>query len=1097
MQKPYDLRSVMLIGSGPIVIGQGCEFDYSGTQAIRALREEGLRVVLINSNPATIMTDPELADATYIEPLTFEACAAIVERERVDAILPTLGGQTGLNLSVELAESGVLRRNGVRLIGVDVDAIRRAEDRREFKRLVEQAGFETPRSGVAHSLGEAVEVLRDLRLPVIVRPSFTLGGSGSGMARTQEEFVRVVQFGLKKSPVNEVLLEESIEGWKEFELEVMRDRKGNHVVVCSIENVDPMGTHTGDSITVAPVQTLRDKDFQKMRDAAFEIMDVVGIWGGANVQFAQDPASGRIVVIEMNPRVSRSSALASKATGYPIAKVAAKLALGYSLAELPNDIVGTIPAAFEPALDYVVVKVPRWNFEKFRGADVALGSQMKSIGEVMALGRTFNEALQKAMRSLESDWSGLESAGWGDGRAEVEKRLTAPNSDRLLAVKAAYELGMTTAQIHRLSMIDPWFLENIREIVDVERRVAGTPWPGSAALIREAKRCGLSDRQLAGLWRRKEEEVTVLREMHGIRPVVKMVDTCAGEFDAATPYYYVTYDDRCEVNGAAGGDGADPPPAGSERKPKVMILGSGPNRIGQGIEFDYCCVHAAMAVREMGMESIMVNCNPETVSTDFDVSDRLYFEPISYEHVMAIVEKERPDGVICQFGGQTPLKLINRLYQRGVEVLGTSVESIDRAEDRERCSRLLRDLGIRHPECAFAHSKESARVEAARLGYPVLLRPPYVLGGMSMELVRGEDELLACVDVALATSGGGALMLDKFIEGALEVDVDAVCDGENVAIAGVMEHIEEAGIHSGDSSCVTPPVSLEDEIVDELEDATAKIARALGIVGLINVQYAVKDERIYCLEVNPRASRTVPYVSKATGVSWVKLATRACLGEPISAAGRRTRKRAGYLSVKAPVLPFDKFPEVDSMLGPEMRSTGEVMGMGETLDEAFVKAQLAAGHRIPAGSHVFLSVANRYKRKVIFPAKALHQMGHKVVATEGMARVLRSHGIPSRVVPKISSGNREIIELIEDGTIRLVINMAASKKAVEDDLEIRLAANKMKIPSITTMAGLNAMVLGLMSIQTDSFFVQSIQEYNQSLHAAGENDAAREQRNVI
>ncbi len=1091
MPRLNDLRSVMLIGSGPIVIGQGCEFDYSGTQAVRALREEGLRVVLINSNPATIMTDPEVADATYIEPLTFDACAAVIEKERVDAILPTLGGQTGLNLAIELAERGVLERNGVKLIGVDIDAIRRAEDRREFKKLVGEVGLETPRSAVAHTLEEALGVLEELELPVIVRPSFTLGGSGSGMARTREQFVSIVEFGLQKSPVTEVLLEESIEGWKEFELEVMRDREGNQVVVCSIENLDPMGTHTGDSITVAPVQTLRDKDYQKMRDAAFEIMNRIGIWGGANVQFALEPGGGRLAVIEMNPRVSRSSALASKATGYPIAKVAAKLALGYTLAELPNDIVGTIPAAFEPALDYVVVKVPRWNFEKFRGAADELGSQMKSIGEVMALGRTFNEALQKAMRSLESGWSGLVSNGFtedrgGANREAIVRGLSSSNSERLFAVKAAYATGMDTDEIHRLSMIDPWFLENIRTIVEFERRVAATPWPGTRELVREGKRSGFSDRQLAALWGRKEEEVTVLREMHGIRPVVKMVDTCAGEFEAATPYYYVTYDDECEA----------PAPDPDGRR-KVLILGSGPNRIGQGIEFDYCCVHAAMALGDIGVESIMVNCNPETVSTDFDVSDRLYFEPISFEHVMAIVEKERPDGVICQFGGQTPLKLVHRLHERGVNVLGTSVESIDRAEDRERCSRLLSDLEIPHPECAFASSPSSALKEAGRLGYPVLLRPPYVLGGKSMELVRNEDELLASVDDALEASGGGALMLDKFVEGALEVDVDAVCDGENVAIAGVMEHIEEAGIHSGDSSCVIPPVSLEDDIVLALEDATARIARELRVVGMINVQYAVKDERVYCLEINPRASRTVPYVSKATGTAWVKLATRACLGEKIQPQGYGSRLRPGYMSVKAPVLPFDKFPEVDSILGPEMRSTGEVMGIGETLDEAFVKAQLAAGHCIPEGSHVFLSVANRYKRKVIFPAKALHQMGFQVVSTGGMAQVLRSHGVPARVVRKISSGEREILDLIEDGTIRLVINMAASKKAIDDDREIRLAANKMKIPSITTLAGLNAVVLGLMSIQKGNIRVNSIQEYIGTLGVASAAPETGEQRNVV
>jgi carbamoyl-phosphate synthase large subunit len=1068
------IESVMVIGSGPIVIGQGCEFDYSGTQAIRALREEGVRVVLINSNPATIMTDPEMADSTYIEPLTLEACAAIVEKERVDAVLPTLGGQTALNLAVELAESGVLLRHGVRLIGVDLDAIRRAEDRREFKRLVEEAGFETPRSGIAHSIREATAFLDALGLPIIVRPSFTLGGSGSGMARTRDEFNRIVANGLKRSPVTEVLLEESIEGWKEFELEVMRDRAGNHVVVCSIENLDPMGTHTGDSITVAPVQTLRDKDYQRMRDAAFEIMDIVGICGGANVQFALDPASGRIVVIEMNPRVSRSSALASKATGYPIAKVAAKLALGYTLAELPNDIVGTIPAAFEPALDYVVVKVPRWNFEKFRGAEHALGSQMKSIGEVMALGRTFNEALQKAMRSLESDWDGLEVPGGGFGADGPfpDTKLSMANPERLFAVKAALRAGLPTETVYESTKIDPWFLENIRAIVDFERRIVECPFPCPPDLLRAAKRFGFSDGQLGRLWRREEEDIAALRAEYGIHPAVKMVDTCAGEFEAETPYYYVTYDEECEVADNRRSRGG----ARADARRKVVILGSGPNRIGQGIEFDYCCVHAAMALREMGVESIMVNCNPETVSTDFDVSDRLYFEPVSYEHVMAIVDKEKPDGVICQFGGQTPLKIIHRLHQRGVRVLGTGVESIDRAEDRERCSELLKSLGVLHPMCAFATSRESARIEAGQLGYPVLLRPPYVLGGASMELVRDERELLSSVDAALRTSEHGSLMLDKFIEGALEVDVDAVSDGEKVLIAGVMEHVEEAGIHSGDSSCVTPPLSLEDDIVDGLIRATSRIALALNVVGMINVQFAVKDERIYCLEINPRASRTVPYVSKATGTPWIKLATRACLGERLPSSAHQSIRRPAYMSVKAPVLPFDRFPEVDSILGPEMRSTGEVMGIGETFDEAFIKAQLAAGHRIPRGSHVFFSVANRYKRKVIFPVKALLQMGFQLVTTEGMAQVLRSHGVPSRVVPKISSGDREIIDLIEDGTIRLVINMAASREAIEDDREIRLAANKAQVPAITTMAGLNALVLGLMSIQAGPVRVHSLQE---------------------
>ena len=1080
MSRRIDTKSVLVIGSGPIVIGQGCEFDYSGTQAVRALIEEGVRVVLVNSNPATIMTDPGLAHATYIEPLTFETCEAILERERVDGILPTLGGQTALNLAVELAERGTLERLGVRLIGVDLDAIRRAEDRSEFKRLVEEAGYDTPRSGMAHSAAEALELLKWLPLPLIVRPSFTLGGSGSGFARTRLELVAAVEQGVRRSPTGQVLLEESIEGWKEFELEVMRDRKGNHAVICSIENFDPMGVHTGDSITVAPVQTLRDREYQLMREAAFDIVDRVGMWGGANVQFALDPATGRMVVIEMNPRVSRSSALASKATGYPIAKIAAKLALGYTLSDLPNDVVGSISAAFEPALDYVVVKIPRWNFEKFHGAADVLGSQMKSVGEVMAVGRTFNEALQKAMRSLESDVCDLVATGCDLGtcispQEVLARKLSRPNSERLPAIMAACRAGMTTAEIHALTKIDPWFLDNIRAIADYEERLRGLPDPCPPHLLRESKRLGFSDRQLGSIWGKTEEEIAELRARCGIHPTVKMVDTCAGEFEAGTPYYYLTYDDECEVSvGKAS--------LGPVRK--VVILGSGPNRVGQGLEFDYCCVHAAMALREMGVQSIMVNCNPETVSTDFDVSDRLYFEPVCYEHVMAIIGKEKPDGIICQFGGQTPLNLVHRLQGTGVRVLGTSVDSIDRAEDRKRCSELLADLGIEHPECAFASSREEAIAAAEKLRYPVLLRPPYVLGGRAMELVRDHGELAAALEAALRSSGRGPLMLDKFVDNALEVDVDAVSDGERVVIAGVMEHIEEAGIHSGDSSCVTPPLSLGEEIVAEIEETTARIARALGVLGMVNVQFAVKDERIYCLEINPRASRTVPFVSKATGVAWVKLATRAMLGGRLPADAGRPGARP-FFAVKAPVLPFDKLPEVDSILGPEMRSTGEVMGIGGTFDEAFMKAQLAAGHRIAPRSQVFFSVANRYKREVIFPAKGLHQMGFRLVTTKGMGEVLRSHGIPSRVVPKISSGDREVLNLIGNGSIQLVINMAASRKALEDDKEIRLASNKAKIPCITSVAGLNALVLGLMSIQRGPISVQSLQEYIAALPARG------------
>jgi len=1071
MPRRNDLKSVMVIGSGPIVIGQGCEFDYSGTQAIRALKEEGLRVILINSNPATIMTDPEMADATYIEPLTFDHCRAIIEKERPDALLPTLGGQTALNLSMELSDSGVLEEFGVKLIGVDLGAIRRAEDRSGFKLLCEEAGFDTPRSAVVHTMEEAMRALEVLHLPCIIRPSFTLGGSGSGMARTPEDFARIVKFGLQKSPVREVLIEESIEGWKEFELEIMRDRAGNHVVVCSIENLDPMGVHTGDSITVAPVQTLRDREYQMMRDASFKIMDAVGIWGGANVQFAIEPGTGRMVVIEMNPRVSRSSALASKATGYPIAKVAARLALGYLLHELPNDVVGTIPAAFEPSLDYVVVKIPRFNFEKFRGVEDALGSSMQSIGEVMALGRTFNEALQKALRSLESDWSGFDSIDMEPG--DLERLLKVPNSMRLFAVKAAYAEGWSTERIYELSRIDPWFLENLRAIVTFEARILATPFPPDADLMRDAKRFGFSDRQLATLWNVDEVRVSDAREAMDILPVVKMVDTCAGEFEARTPYYYVVYDDECDVE-------SDTRRLRAGRG-KVVILGSGPNRIGQGIEFDYCCVHAAMALRDMGYESIMVNCNPETVSTDFDISDRLYFEPVAYEHVMAIVQKEKPVGVIFQFGGQTPLKLLHRLAEAGVPVLGTGVEAVDRAEDRERCHELMQSLGIKHPPCAFASTREDTIREANRIGYPVLLRPPYVLGGRSMELVRSEDEILSSVDSALRSSGSRALMIDKFIEGAVEVDVDCVSDGENVAIAGVMEHMEEAGIHSGDSSCVIPPLALEEEIVEEIKRYTIRIAKALRLVGMMNAQFAIKDNKIYCFEINPRASRTVPYVSKATGVQWVKVATRAIMGEKLDMVRFEHPIMPDYMSVKAPVFPFDKFPNVDSILGPEMRSTGEVMGIGETFDEAFIKAQLAAGYRLPPGSHVFISVANRYKRKVIFPVKALRDMGFKIVATPGMARVLRSHGVPARTVHKLSEGDSGLLEMIDDGTIHLVVNMAWSRKSIEDDKFIRLAANKMKVPCITTLAGFHALVLGLQTMTAGRTHVESIQNYNARL----------------
>jgi carbamoyl-phosphate synthase large subunit len=1059
-----DVKSVLVIGSGPIVIGQGCEFDYSGTQAIRALRDEGIRVVLLNSNPATIMTDPDLADATYIEPLTLDSCVAIIEREKCDAILPTLGGQTALNLALELASRKVLERLGVRLIGADLAAIKSAEDRRSFRKLARDVGCEVPRSAVVKNMDQALTALERLGLPLIVRPSFTLGGSGSSLARDRDYFLGAVTHGLRQSPIREVLLEESIEGWKEFELEVMRDREGNCVVVCSIENVDPMGTHTGDSVTVAPVQTLRDKDYQRMRDAAFRIMNRVGICGGSNVQFALEPLTDRILVIEMNPRVSRSSALASKATGYPIAKIATKLALGYTLNELPNDIVGTIPASFEPALDYCVVKIPRWNFEKFKGASDDLSPQMKSIGEVLAIGRTFAEALQKAMRSLEAGLDGLDDGaleGYGDDA--LRERLTIPNPERLLAVKRAFRRGWPVDECQRLTRIDPWFLENIRRLALFEMELPAAGFPLDRDTLLEAKRLGFGDRQIASILSKDEREIAELRNRLDVRPAVHMVDTCAGEFAAETPYYYLTYGEECEAKPHAG--------------KTVVILGSGPNRIGQGIEFDYCCVHAAGELRRLGAETIMINCNPETVSTDFDVSDRLYFEPVTFEHVMAVVEKEDPEGVIVQFGGQTPLKILRRLHEAGVKILGTGVEPVDRAEDRKRCSDLLHKLGIQQPTSVFASSFEDGIAAGELLGFPLLLRPPYVLGGTSMEIVYGEDELASALRKALDSSEGRSLMLDRFIDSATEVDVDAVSDGEVVRIAGVMEHIEEAGIHSGDSSCVLPPMSLEDEVIERIRSATVAIGRELGIVGMFNVQYAVKDDALYCIEINPRASRTVPFVSKATGIPWVKIATRVIMGEKLPAITIDERP-SDFVAVKAPVFPFDRFPGVDSLLGPEMRATGEVMGVAPSFGEAFVKAQIASGLKVPKKGRVFVSVANRHKRECVFPAKAVHEMGHGLVATRGTAKVLRSHGIPVLEVPKVGTGDSTIIELLENGDIVLVVNTPVGKRSLEDEKAIRLAANRKRVPCVTTMSAFHSLVLGLESIGEKDFTVLPIQSYS-------------------
>ncbi len=1047
MPKRYNVNTVLVIGSGPIVIGQGCEFDYSGTQAIRALREEGIRVVLLNSNPATIMTDPDLSDATYIEPLTVDTCISIIKKEKCDAVLPTLGGQTALNLACELSCRGELERLGVTLLGADVDTIERAENRRSFRRLAIEAGCEVPKSAVVTCIEEAVAALDELSLPVIVRPSFTLGGSGAGMARDRDAYFEAVASGLRKSPTSEVLIEESVEGWKEFELEVMRDHTGNCVVVCSIENIDPMGTHTGDSITVAPVQTLSDKEYQQLRDGAFRIMEEVGISGGANVQFALDPVTGRMIVIEMNPRVSRSSALASKATGYPIAKVATKLALGYTLDELTNDIVGSIPASFEPALDYCVIKIPKWNFEKFKGADDGLSPQMKSIGEVLALGRTFNEALQKAMRSLETGWSGLDNSFGGYTNDRLVERLAIPSPERFFAIKAAFGAGWSLDDIHELTAIDPWFLENIRRLAAFEIEITEAETPIDRETLREAKRLGFGDRQIADLVGVQEGIVSARRKELGILPSVRMVDTCAGEFEAATPYYYVTYDEVCEAR--------------PTKNKKVVILGSGPNRIGQGIEFDYCCVHAAAELRNLGYETIMINCNPETVSTDFDISDRLYFEPVTFEHVMSIVDIENPDGVIVQFGGQGPIKLLRRLTDAGVKIIGTGVEAVDRAEDRRRCSELLSELDVRQPRSTFASSVDEGVAAARALGFPLLLRPPYVLGGMDMRLVYDEGDLEESLRRALVASGGRPLMLDRFLDSAVEVDVDAVCNGRDVLVIGIMEHIEEAGVHSGDSSCVLPAVSLEDEVVEEIRATTERIGHALGVVGLLNVQYAVKDDMLYCIEINPRASRTVPFVSKATGVAWVKEAVRVIMGGPMPDKPPAVH---GLVSVKAPVLPFDRFPEVDSLLGPEMRSTGEVMGIAPSFGEAFIKAQIASGFKLSEVGAVFISVANRYKRECVYPAKGLRDMGYTLVATSGTAKVLRSHGVDVQEAPKVSTGDRRILDMIESGEIAMVINTPVGSRSVEDEKAIRMAAISKKVPCVTTMSGFHALVLGLLSL---------------------------------
>ncbi len=1069
MPKRTDLKKILIVGSGPIVIGQAAEFDYSGTQACKALKEEGYQVVLVNSNPATIMTDPDIADRTYIEPLTVEVLEKVIDKERPDALLPTVGGQTALNLAVKLHEAGILENYGVELIGANVEAIKKAEDRELFKEAMLKIGLEVPRSGVAHSLEEAMEVLDYVGLPAIIRPAFTLGGEGGGVAYNVEEFREIVKRGLDASPVNEVLIEESVLGWKEYELEVMRDLNDNVVIICSIENFDPMGVHTGDSITVAPAQTLTDKEYQLLRDAAIAIIREVGVeTGGSNVQFAVNPESGRFIVIEMNPRVSRSSALASKATGFPIAKIAAKLAVGYTLDELPNDITKKTPASFEPAIDYCVVKFPRWAFEKFPEADSTLTTRMKSVGEVMAIGRTFKEALNKAVRSLEIGRYGLRLKGSSElSDSELRSKVAVPNPDRLWHIAEAFRRGWGVEEVYELSKIDRWFLHNIKQLVEVEGELSKHNLNTvPVELLRWAKKWGFSDREIADLLGTTEKEVR--RKRKEISQVLyKCVDTCAGEFEAYTPYYYSTYDGKeCEANP-------------SERE-KVVVFGSGPNRIGQGVEFDYCCVHAVWALRELGYEAHMVNCNPETVSTDYDTSDKLFFEPLTFEDAMNVVEKERPVGVVVQFGGQTPLKLSVPLEKEGVRILGTSSESIDVAEDRERFRELLNRLGLKQPPSGIARSLSEAEKVALEIGFPVLMRPSYVLGGRAMRVVYSLEELRRYMEEAVEVSEEKPVLIDKFLEDAVEFDVDAVSDGEEVLIGGVMEHIEEAGIHSGDSACVLPTFSMGKEVVDRIKEITRKIAVALKVKGLINIQFAVKDGEIYIIEVNPRASRTVPFVSKATGIPLAKVATKVAMGKKLKELGLK-EVEPNYYCVKEAVFPFDRFPEVDPVLGPEMKSTGEVMGIDKDLGIAFYKAQLAAGSRLPVDptcGKVFISVKDKDKPKIFSVAKKLVEMGFKLVSTRGTYSFLKERGLPVEKVYKIQEGLRPNVEdLIKNGQVCLIINTPTGSKSKKDAYSIRRLAVNYRIPYYTTIRGAQAAVMAIESMRRERLKVKPLQEY--------------------
>ncbi|MBX9671283.1 MAG: carbamoyl-phosphate synthase large subunit [Candidatus Obscuribacterales bacterium] len=1073
MPKRTDIQKILVLGAGPITIGQACEFDYSGTQACKALRDEGYEVVLINSNPATIMTDPDTADRTYVEPVTAEIARKVIEKERPQALLPTMGGQTALNVACQLAESGFLDEMNVELIGAKLAAIKLAEDRDLFKAKMLEIGLDVPNSGIARNLSEAQAIAQTVGFPAIIRPAFTLGGTGGGIAYNHEELDEIATNGLNASPVREILIEESVLGWKEIELEVVRDTVDNVVIVCSIENFDPMGVHTGDSITVAPVQTLSDKEFQQLRDASIKIIRAIGVdTGGSNIQFGVNPRNGRIVVIEMNPRVSRSSALASKATGYPIAKIAAKLAIGLTLDELSNDITRNTPASFEPVLDYVVTKIPRFNFEKFRGSDTTLTTMMRSVGEVMAIGRTFQESVQKALRGLELGLSGFSAV---KSRKEADfwqwrSRLSRPSPHRITDIFGAFDAGISVGEIHELTAIDPWFLDNLKEIFDsgkhLEENETKLESLSNDELI-ALKKQGFSDKQIADICKTDEDSVREHRTKAGIEPVYKIVDTCAAEFQAFTPYMYSTYEEETEVTPA--------------EKPRVMILGGGPNRIGQGIEFDYCCVHASLALRELGYESVMVNSNPETVSTDYDVSDRLYFEPLTLEDVINIAKVEKPEGIIVQLGGQTPLKLARRLEAAGFKILGTSVDSIDMAEDRARFGELITRIGLKQPSGSIAFNEAQAVSVAEKVGYPVLVRPSYVLGGQAMQIIYNRDDLEDWLERGFQSSSKQSVLIDQFLENAVEIDVDAISDGRATIIAGIMEHVEQAGIHSGDSTCVLPTQTIPLKMIEEIRKATLAIATELNVKGLMNIQFAVKDDELYVLEVNPRASRTIPFVSKATSVPWAKMAAGVMVGKSLSDLGLSPRHIPPHVAVKSVVIPFERFPGAVISLGPEMRSTGEVMGIATRFDLAFAKAQVATGQSLPVKGSVFVSVTDQYKQDIVPIAQNLYQLGFQLIATRGTAGTLDRAGIPVKVTNKVSEGRPNLVDQIKNGEIHLVINIPSGRTAYGDDQIIRRTAINYHIPVVTTLSGARATASAIAAIQSGGLQVKSLQDYHKEI----------------